>query len=139
MKFQKLKKMVQLTSLIFAGIVILEMAAGQELQNRMLWGFLVCAVVSSLVRVCFFKENLFESSVCCQILYLVCVWVLGVLCNFLFGWGLAVTTIVSILAEVLIVYFAIRLVNYQFIKSEVKCMNKHLGKSGERKEDKPSD
>lgn len=139
MKFQKLKKLVQLTSLIFAGIVILEMAAGQKLQNRMLWEFLACAGASSLVKLCFFRESLFENSVWRQIAYLISVWVIGILCNGLFGWGVAWNTIVSILAEVLIVYLAIRLVNYQFIKSEVKRMNKRLGKPGERKEDKPSD
>lgn len=138
MKFRKFKKIVQLASMVFTGIVVLELVAGQELLPHMLWGLLACAVAASLIRVCLFQESLFEGSVWCQAVYLVCVWVTGILCNYLFGWGLAWKTTVSILAEVLIIYFVLRLVNYQFVKSEVKRMNKRLEKSGRGKEDKPS-
>lgn len=138
MKFGKLKKAVQLASMIFTGIVILEMAAGQELRNQMLWGFLLCAGAASLIRACFFQDRLFEGSVLYQAVYLVTVWATGMLCNYLFGWGLSWHNIAGILAEVLIIYFAIRLVNYQLVKSEVKRMNKRLGKSGNEKGDQSS-
>lgn len=138
MKFQKLKSVVQLTAMIFTGIVILEAAAGQSFRSAMIWEILVCAVVAALIKFCFFSENIFESSPFIQSVYLILVWLAALLCNDLFGWGMTWYMALVILTAVLIIYFVIRLLNYQLIKMEVKRMNQRLAKSEKGKGKKTS-
>lgn len=135
MKFKKLKDMVQLTSLIFTGTVVLEAVAGQTLHSRMLWELLICAAASALLKFFFFSGSLYEASVPRQTAYLLLVWLIFLLGNYVSGWGLSMETAISILAEVLVIYFVLRLVNYQLVKMEVKRMNKRLLKSEDKKED----
>lgn len=138
MKFQKLKNMVQLTSLIFTGIAAIEAAAGQTLNSRTVWEILFCAAAAALLKFFFFSENLFESSILRQTVYLFLVWLIFLLYNYMSGRGLSKGTALSILAEVLIIYFVIRLINYQLVKLEVKRMNRRLQKSEDRKKDQTS-
>lgn len=138
MKFHKLKAMVQLTSLIFTGIVVLEAAAGQTLPSRMLWELLLCAAAAALLKFCFASESIYEASIPRQTVYLLLVWLIFLLGNYTFAWGLSKRAALSILAEVLIIYFVLRLVNFQLVKRDVKRMNKRLQKSEERKKDKTS-
>lgn len=126
MRFHKIKTMMQLTSVIFTGIVVLQALAGQTLNNRILWQILVCAAAASLLKICFFQGILFEYSVWRQAVYLILVWLAGLVSNYLFGWGLRITSIVSILAGVLIIYFVIRIFSYQLIKADTKKMNETL-------------
>lgn len=126
MRFHKIKTMMQLTSVIFTGIVVLQALAGQTLNNRILWQILVCAAAASLLKICFFQGILFEYSVWRQAAYLILVWLAGLVSNYLFGWGLRITSIVSILAGVLIIYFVIRIFSYQLIKADTKKMNETL-------------
>lgn len=138
MKFHKLKNMVQLTSLIFTGIAAIEAAAGQTLNSRTVWEILFCAAAAALLKFFFFSENLFESSILRQTVYLFLVWLIFLLYNYMSGRGLSKGTALSILAEVLIIYFVIRLINYQLVKLEVKRMNRRLQKSEDRKKDQTS-
>lgn len=138
MKFQKLKDTVQLTSLIFTGIAVLGAATGQTFHSGMLWGFLVSSVLSAVIKIRFFSESLFAASIPRQIAYLLSVWLIFISCSLLSGWGVTPKAAVSILGEVLIIYFVIRLVNYQLVKMEVKQMNQRL-ESPEEKERKTSD
>lgn len=136
MKFQRFKAIVQLASLIFTGIMVLEAAVGQTLTYQVTWGLLICAAAAAFLKFSFFSENLFEASLIRQAAYLILVWLIFLLCNFLSGRGFGKEVAVSILAEVLIIYFAIRMINYQLVKMEVKRMNKRLGESGKRRKDK---
>lgn len=138
MKFQKLKSVVQLTAMIFTGIVVLEAAAGQSFRSAMIWEILVSAAAAALIKFCFFSENIFERSPFIQSVYLILVWLTALLCNDLFGWGMTKYTALAILAAVLIIYFVIRLLNYQLVKIEVKRMNQRLAKSEKGKEKKTS-
>lgn len=136
MKFQKFKNTVQLTCLIFTGIVILEAAFGQMFNNRMVWGILVCSALAALLKSCLFSDRLFEASILRQMGYLILVWILFLVYSFFAGRGLTSETAASILAEVLVIYFAIRLVNYQLVKMEAKRMNQRLEHSEKEKESK---
>lgn len=138
MKFQKLKNTVQLTSLIFTGIVVLDAAAGQTFSNGMAWGILVCSALAALLKSCLFTESPFDSSIFRQMAYLLVVWLMFLLCSFILNWGVTWITGLSILAEVLLIYFAIRLINYQLVKMEVKRMNRRL-EHPDKKEKKISD
>lgn len=138
MKFQKLKSVVQLTAMIFTGIVVLEAAAGQSFRSIMIWEILVCAAAAALIKFCFFSESIFERSPFIQSVYLILVWLTTLLCDYLFGWGITKYTALIILAAVLIIYFVIRMLNYQLVKMEVKRMNQRLEKSETGKGKKPS-
>lgn len=138
MKFHKLKNMVQLTSLIFTGIAAMEAAAGQTLSSRTVWELLLCAAAAALLKFFFFSENLFESSMLRQTVYLFLVWLIFLVCNYMSGRDLSKGAALSILAEVLIIYFVIRLINYQLVRLEVKQMNRRLKKPEDRKKDKTS-
>lgn len=134
MKFQKFKNMVQLTCLIFTGIIILETASGQMFNNRVVWGLFVCSVLAAVLKFILFSESLFGASILRQIGYLILVWLLFLMYNFFTGRGLTWEVTASILEEVAVIYAAIRLVNYQLVKMEVKRMNKRLKLSEKEKE-----
>lgn len=133
MKFQKFKNMVQLTCLIFTGIIILETASGQMFNNRIVWGLLVCSALAAVIKFGLFSESLFGASILRQMGYLILVWLLFLMYNFFAGRGLTWEVTASILAEVAVIYAAIRLVNYQLVKMEVKRMNKRLKLSEKEK------
>lgn len=134
MIFQKVKSMLQLTSMIFTAIVVLQALVGQTLGNRLIWQILVCAATASLLKICFFQGVLYEYSVWRQAAYLVLVWLTGLISNYLFGWGLGIENIVSILAEVLIIYFLIRIFSYQLIKADTKKINERLKRTKKEKD-----
>ncbi|WP_124065918.1 DUF3021 family protein [Clostridium sp. E02] len=128
----KINKITQLTAMIFTGVVLIELLTGKQLNNQFLYEILLSAFGAAVIKRSLFQGILFDSSFFKQAVYLIAVWVYCILCNYLFNWGLTIEGIASILAIVIILYIAIRLLTYQFDKAEVKKMNERL----EKKEDK---
>lgn len=123
---KKIKAIVQLTSLIFTGIVMLEMLFYQSFNNTIVWALIICSAIAACVKCCLFSNRLFVSSIFQQSMYLCFVWLLFLACNYVSGLGCSIQIAISILVKVLIIYFIIRLVNYRLVKTEVKHMNQML-------------
>lgn len=134
MMVKKIKAIIQLTSLIFTGIVLFEMVSNQSFNNRILWALFGCSAIAALLKFCIFSDNLFAASVFHQMLYLFFVWLLFLACNLFSGLGLTVETAISILLQVVIIYFVIRLINYRLVKTEVKHMNEVLKNVNDKKQ-----
>lgn len=129
----KIKKIFQLTAMVFTVIVMMQLLLGNELNNVILCEYIVSALLAAMLKHIFFTGLMFDSSVWRQLLYLFMVWLIVITCNFLFHWDMSRTSIYTSPFLVTIIYLVLRLFNYQLEKIEVKKMNELLKRKRESK------
>ncbi len=129
----KIKKIFQLTAMVFTVIVLMQLLLGNELNNVILCEYMVSSLLAAMSKHIFFKGLMFDSSVWRQLLYLFMVWLIVIACNFLFHWDMSRTSIYTSPFLVTIIYLVLRLFNYQLEKIEVKKMNELLKRKRENK------
>jgi hypothetical protein len=129
----KIKKIFQLTAMVFTVIVLMQLLLGNELNNVILCEYMVSSLLAAMLKHIFFKGLMFDSSVWRQLLYLFMVWLIVIACNFLFHWDMSRTSIYTSPFLVTIIYLVLRLFNYQLEKIEVKKMNELLKRKRENK------
>jgi uncharacterized membrane protein len=129
----KVKKIFQLTAMVFTIIIMIQLLLGNELDNVIIYEYLACSLMAAMLKHTFFRGLIFESSVWKQLLYLFMVWLIVIACNFLFHWDMSRTSIYTSPALVAIIYLVLRLFNYQLEKIEVKKMNELLKRKRDNK------
>lgn len=129
----KIKKIFQLTAMVFTVIIMMQLLLGNELNNGILCEYMVSALLAAMLKHIFFTGLMFDSSVWRQLLYLFMVWLIVIVCNFLFHWDMSRTSIYTSPFLVTIIYLVLRLFNYQLEKIEVKKMNELLKRKRENK------
>jgi hypothetical protein len=129
----KVKKIFQLTAMVFTIIIMIQLLLGNALNNVIIYEYLACSLMAAMLKHIFFRGLIFESSVWRQLLYLFMVWLIVIACNFLFHWGMSRTSIYTSPALVTIIYLVLRLFNYELEKIEVKKMNELLKRKRDNK------
>lgn len=127
--FGKIKNFVQLTSIIFTILILMEVVGGIKTDNQIVLAMLTCSLAASLLKLCFFPEVLFEYSPLRQTVYLLLVLFIAIVCNYIWGQIMTIDKILSTASLVVLVYLIIRLVNYQFVRKEAQKMNEYLKKT----------
>ena len=130
---RKIKKIFQLTAMVFTVIIMMQLLLGNDLNNVIVCEYMVSSLLAAMLKHTFFTGLTFDSSVWKQLLYLFMVWLIVIACNFLFHWGMSSTSIYTSPVLVSIIYLVLRLFNYQLEKIEVKKMNELLKRKRENK------
>lgn len=121
-----IKKVFQLTSMVFTIIVLLQMIMQHTLDSKMLYGMLGVSFAASLLKVILFKGILFEFSIGRQVAYLLIVWGLVLIFNFTFNWHMTIIDMLVNLIFVTVTYLCLRLISYHFVREDAKKMNQRL-------------
>ena len=129
----KIKKIFQLTSMVFTVIVLMQLLLGNELSRTILYEYLACSLLAAMLKHIFFRGIIFEFSIWRQLLYLFLVWLFVITCNFLFHWGMSMASVFASPVMVITIYLVLRLFNYQLEKTEVRKMNELLKKRRDSK------
>ncbi len=129
----KIKKIFQLTSMVFTVIVLMQLLLGNELNRTILYEYLACSLLAAMLKHIFFRGIIFEFSIWRQLLYLFLVWLFVITCNFLFHWGMSMASVFASPVMVITIYLVLRLFNYQLEKMEVRKMNELLKKRRDSK------
>lgn len=122
----KLQRLLKGTIIIFGITTLIQMIIGTGLNNKGLYDLLALSFAISLVKSVLFQDIVFSYSIPRQIGFLLLVWGMVIVANYLFSWNYHVSNLILLLGIVLLSYLGIRLITYYQVKDEAKEMNRFL-------------
>lgn len=134
MIFKYSRKVLQLTSVVFTVIILFQLLTEQHLDNTRIYELLALSLVLSLVKMIINKYVISVDSIFNPLIYIIIVWLMVLASNYLFKWNMSLISILITLAEVILIYLCVRLINFQYEKIEVKKMNEILDRNRKNKQ-----
>lgn len=125
MTFKYLKDILKLTSVVFTVIILFQLITGQILDNTKVYELLALSLLLSLIKV-ILNKYISVDSIFNPLLYIIIIWLMVMASSYIFNWDMSLLSMILTFIEVILIYFCVRLINYQHEKIEVKKMNEIL-------------